>query len=290
MNNLVLIENRILTLRGKQVMIDRDLAEMYQVETKRLNEAVKRNIERFPKSFRFQLNSNELEELVANCDRFKTLKHSSSNPYAFTEQGVAMLSAILKSKIAIQVSIQIMEAFVQMRKVMIQHQGLLELRDEFTLFKADTHKKFEEVFRALVKPDIAQKQGVFFDGQIYDAYSFISDCIKSAKKSIILVDNYLDDNVITQLTKKNAGVKVYLISKNISKKLQLDINKANEQYPDFKAIEFNKAHDRFLILDEEVVYHIGASLKDLGKKWFAFSKIEGDSLLILRELKRIIHE
>lgn len=288
MSNLILIENRIFHLRGEPVMIDRDLAEMYQVETKVLNQAVKRNIERFPEQFRFQLNNDEKNELVTNCDRFQNLKHASNNPYAFTEQGVAMLSAILRSKVAIQVSIQIMNAFVQMRKTIGNNLSLLQLSKDFKQHKLETDSKFEQVFKALEAPEIEHKQGVFFNGQTYDAYDFINTLIKKAKKEIILIDNYLEDTVITQLTKKKKNVEVLLLSKTISKKLQLDIEKANTQYPSFKAVKFTNAHDRFLILDHTEVYHLGASFKDLGKKWFAFSKLETSSVTILKQIKEQI--
>ncbi|WP_047246938.1 ORF6N domain-containing protein [Maribacter thermophilus] len=288
MSNLILIENRIFTFRDEPVMIDRDLAEMYQVETKVLNQAVKRNSERFPQAFRFQLNDSERIELVTNCDRFEKLKHSSNNPYAFTEQGVAMLSAVLRSDVAIQVSIQIMNAFVQMRKTIGNNLTLLQLSQDFKQHKLETDNKFEQVFKALEAPEMEHKQGVFFNGQTYDAYNFINTLIKKAKKQIILIDNYIDDTVITQLTKKQKSVEVLLLSKTISKKLQLDITKANTQYPSFKAVKFANAHDRFLIIDQTEVYHIGASLKDLGKKWFAFSKLEKASVSIFNQIKELI--
>lgn len=296
------IENRIFTFRGEQVMIDSDLAEMYQVELKRLNEQVKRNIERFPEAFRFQLTSKEQQNLDSQSystnskslrSQIATLengrgKHSKYFSYAFTEQGVAMLSAVLRSEIAIKVSLQIMNAFVQMRKTIGNHQQLLQLSADFTEHKLDSNQKFEAIFKALETPKLEKKQGVFFDGQTYDAYEFTTSLIKKATQSIVLIDNYIDDTVITQLTKKQKDVKVYLLCKTISKHLQLDINKANTQYPIFKGINFNKAHDRFLILDQKEVYHLGASLKDLGKKWFAFSKIENDALTILQSIKGLI--
>lgn len=284
----LLLENRIFTFRGEQIMVDSDLAEIYQVEVKRLNEQVKRNIERFPKEFRFQLFDKEKNELVANCDRFKNLKHSSNNPYAFTEQGVAMLSAVLRSETAVKVSIAIINAFVHMRKTLGNHQQLLQLSTDFTKHKLETNHKFERVFKALEAPSIKDKQGIFFDGQTYDAYDFVNGLIKKAKSSIVLIDNYIDDTVITQLTKKNKNVAVTLLSKTITKTLQLDIDKANSQYPSFKAVTFSKAHDRFMIIDTNEVYHLGASLKDLGKKWFAFSKLEADSVTILKSIKELI--
>ncbi|MEY2922605.1 MAG: hypothetical protein RL108_1231 [Bacteroidota bacterium] len=272
------IENRIFSFRGEQVMIDRDLAELYQVEVKRLNEQIKRNTERFPESFRFQLSDTETKELVANCDRFQTLKYSSVNPFVFTEQGVAMLSAVLRSQIAIEVSIQIINAFVQMRKVIGNNQQLFQLSEQFIKHKLETNQKFEQVFKALETPEMLNKQGVFFDGQTYDAYDFVNKLIKKAKTSIVIFDNYLDDSVITQLTKKRENVTVFLMCKSITKQLQTDIDKANTQYPNFKHLAFSKAHDRFLIIDNSEIYHLGASLKDLGKKWFAFSKLDKNSV------------
>lgn len=307
MSNLIMIENKIFNLREQPVMIDRDLAEMYQVETKVLNQAVKRNIERFPQEFRFQLTQIEMEDLqsqnvtansrsqIVTSSNLKSQSVTSSShggrrtlPYAFTEQGVAMLSAVLRSETAVKVSIAIMNAFVQMRKTIGHHLSLLQLSQDFKQHKIETDSKFEQVFKALEAPEIEHKQGIFFNGQTYDAYDFVNTLIKKAKKQIILIDNYIDDTVITQLTKKKTQVEVVLLSKNISKKLQLDIDKANTQYPTFKAITFAQSHDRFLIIDHEEIYHIGASLKDLGKKWFAFSKLESTSVTILNQIKELI--
>jgi len=271
------IENRIFTIRGNQVMMDRDLAEMYNVETKVLNQAVKRNIERFPELFRFQLTDSEKNELVTNCDRFENLKHSSNKPYAFTEQGVAMLSAVLRSETAIKVSIQIINAFVEMRKIMAGQSGLIQRMEGVERKLVETDQKFEQVFKAL-EGNTIPTQGVFFDGQIFDAYEFASRIIRSAKKNIVLIDNYIDENTLTHLSKKSKGVNVVILTKSISRQLTLDIKKANEQYPHFQAKIFTKSHDRFLIIDSKEVYHLGASLKDLGKKWFAFSKLEAKSV------------
>lgn len=297
MSDLMFIESRIYSLRGEQVMLDYHLAELYQVETKALNQAVKRNIKRFPEAFRFQLSEGEWEIMrsqFATASKDTKLRSQSVTakrrtiPYVFTEQGVSMLSAVLTSDIAINVSIQIMNAFVQMRKTIGNHQQLLQLSSDFVAHKLVTNEKFEQVFKALEAPALNNKQGVFFDGQTYDAYQFMSDLIKKATTSIALIDNYLDDSVITQLTKKKKDVTVLLLSKTISKQLTLDIKKANTQYPTFKAIPFARAHDRFMILDNKEIYHLGASLKDLGKKWFAFSKLEADSVTILQSLKELI--
>ena len=284
------IENRIFTFQDQQVMIDSDLAELYQVETKRLNEQVKRNKLRFPKSFLFQLTDNELAELVANCDRFDKLKHSSSNPYAFTEQGVAMLSAVLRSDIAIQVSIQIMNAFITMRQQLSSNQLLIKRVDRVELKQLESDQKFEQIFKALESKNPTPSQGIFFDGQVFDAYHFVSDLIRKAEKSIILLDNYIDDAVLTLLAKPREGVKCIICTKSISKQLKLDLDKFNSQYPPIDLFQFEKSHDRFLILDKKEIYHIGASIKDLGKKWFAFSKMQAENLSIMENLKVLGYE
>jgi 3-dehydroquinate dehydratase len=260
-------------------MLDRDLAELYGVEVKRLNEQVKRNLERFPENFRFQLSDNEFNELVAICDRFKKLKHSSVNSYAFTEAGVAMLSAVLHTPIAVQVSVQIINAFVAMRKLISTHTGIVQRLETVEQKQIETDKKIDKIFNALESKEAIPKCGVFFDGQIFDAYVLANKIIKSAKQSIVLIDNYIDESVLTMLGKKSKNVKVTLLTKDISKQLNLDIAKFNEQYPAMEVKSFNLSHDRFLVIDGKEVYHLGASLKDLGKKWFAFSKMEGLDLL-----------
>lgn len=282
------IQNMIFTIRSNQVMIDRDLAEMYQVQTKVLNQAVKRNEDRFPETFRFQLTEKEKDELVTICDRFENLKHSSANPYAFTEQGVAMLSTVLRSKIAVKVSIKIMEAFVKMRKFLESNSGLFQRIEHLELRQIKTEEKIDLVFKALEKRESPVEQGVFFDGQIFDAYSFISKLVKSAHKSIVLIDNYVDESVLTILSKKKKNVHCIILTKTISPQLKLDIEKFNKQYPKIEIREFNRSHDRFLILDESEVYHVGASMKDLGKKWFGFTKMKSTSSVILESLKGLI--
>jgi hypothetical protein len=272
------IENRIFTIRGHQVIIDRDLAELYGVETKVLNQAVKRNVIRFPKEFRFQIDNLEKDKLVTNCDRFRNLKHSSSNPFAFTEQGVAMLSAVLRSEIAVKVSIQIIQAFVSMRKLLQDNQLIISRLDRVEFKQLETEQKFDKIFKALESKDQIPAQGVFFDGQVFDAYELASRIIRFAKTSIILIDNYINESTLTHLAKKNRGVKAILLTKSNSKQLELDVQKANEQYGDFVVKSFDKSHDRFLIIDGKEIYHLGASLKDLGKRWFAFSKIDESSV------------
>ncbi len=278
------IQQKIFTIRGEQVMVDRDLAAFYEVPTKRLNEQVKRNIERFPETFRFQLNFQEKNELVANCDRFENLKHSSVNPYVFTEQGVAMLAGILRSETAIKMSIQIINAFVAMRRFINRNAGIFQRLGKLELKQIETDKKFEQVFEALRVKQAEPRQGIFFDGQIFDAYKFVSGIIRKAQKSITLIDNYIDETILDLFCKKKSGVNVKIHTKRISKSLRLDVQKFNSQYPTLTAEEFNKSHDRFLIIDNKDVYHFGASLKDLGKKWFAFSKFDKDAFNLLAKI------
>ena len=288
MNELIIdedIKSKIYTIRDMQVMIDRDLAKLYGVDTKVFNQAVKRNIERFPENFRFQLTQIEKDELVTNCDRFNTLKHSSSNPYAFTEQGVSMLSAVLKSKIAIDISMKIINSFVDMRKVISSNSLLCQRLDNLEKEQMSNDERFEKLFDALEDNTIKPKQGIFYDGQMFDAYSFVSDLIRDAKSSIVLIDNYIDDSVLT-LFSKNQNVEVTIYTKTISKQLKLDLEKYNSQYKNIEIKNFKDAHDRFMIIDNVDVYHIGASLKDLGKKWFAFSRFDVESFDVLGRLER----
>lgn len=280
------ITNRIFIFRNNQVMLDRDLAEIYQVETRILNQAVNRNLERFPEVFRFQLSENEFKTwksqiVMSNNDKMGLRRP----PVVFTEQGVAMLSAILKSKTAVAVSIQIINAFVEMRKLISINNGLFQRMESIERKQFETDKKFEKVFQAL-EANIVPKQGVFFDGEVFDAYALASKIIKTAKNNIVLIDNFIDDDTLTLLSKKSKNVSVMILSKIISKQLELDVKKANEQYGKFEAKVFSKSHDRFLIIDNTDVFHIGASLKDLGKKWFAFTKLDKSSVSnILNELQ-----
>jgi phage regulator Rha-like protein len=294
------IENRIFTVRGAQVMLDSDLAEMYAVPSKRLNEQVKRNIERFPDSFRFQLTSNEWENLRSQIATLKndsflrsqigTLKddrgkHRKYLPYVFTEQGVAMLSAVLRSETAVKVSIQIMDVFVEMRKMILGNAALYQRLDKIEVRQIETDQKFEQVFKALESKNQQPETGIFFEGQVFDAYTFVADSIKKATHSIILIDNYVDETVLTLLTKRGKDVIATIYTKQISKQLQLDIQKHNQQYPTIEVKLLADTHDRFLIIDQQELYHIGASLKDLGKKWFAFSKMDSLTLEVLNKLK-----
>lgn len=268
-------------------MLDSHLAELYMVETGRLNEQVKRNTERFPKEFMFQLTADEYESLRSQIAILKNTRgqHRKYLPYVFTEQGVAMLSAVLRSDTAVTVSIQIMQAFVQMRKVLTQNAALFQRLDNVERKQLEAEGKFNEIFDALQKQDLDPRQGIFYEGQVFDAYTFVSGLIRKAKSSIILIDNYIDDTVLTLFTKRKKGVTATIYTKSISKQLVLDLKKHNEQYEGIRIEVLKEAHDRFLILDNTTVYHFGASLKDLGQKWFAFSRMESASLTILEKLE-----
>jgi len=267
-------------------MLDENLAELYKVETRRLNEQVKRNIERFPEEFMFQLTESEAYSLRS---QFAILNkgrgtHRKYLPYAFTEQGVAMLSGVLKSDMAVRISIQIINTFVAMRRFLASNAQIFHRLDRVEQKQIEYDEKFEEVFDAIQSKDIKPEKGIFFDGQIFEAYKFVSDLIRSADTSIILIDNYIDDSVLTLLNKRQKDVNVVIFTKEVSKQLALDVAKYNLQYPPIEIREFREAHDRFLILDDAIVYHFGASLKDLGKKWFGFSKFEKEALSMLEKL------
>ncbi len=315
------IENLIQVIRGKQVILDRDLARLYGVETRVLNQAVQRNIERFPADFMFQLSKEEFENwksqfAISNKDEFSrsqiaTLNDDSKDlrsqfatsnvnsinltsqivisngrggqrylPYAFTENGIAMLSSVLRSPIAIATNIQIMRAFTAMRRFIAANAQVFQRLEviEHTQLSLAAHqeeadKKFEEIFRRLDDGSVTQKQGIFYDGQIFDAYVFITERVREAKKRIVLIDNYIDETVFTILDKRTQGTKAKVYTKNLTPQLSLDLEKHNARYAPIEVEPFDRSHDRFLCIDD-TVYHIGASLKDLGKKWFAFAKME----------------
>ena len=287
------IKDKIYQVRNLQVMIDSEIAALYGVETKVFNQAVKRNIERFPDEFRFQLTEEEFNNLRSQIvtSRFE---HGGRRylPYVFTEQGVAMLSAVLKSKTAVEISIQIMHAFVEMRRFFSINGDLVnkiqQVEQKQIAFEMKAQEKFEAIFSALEDNPVNAKQGVFFDGQVFDAYLFVSKLIRSAKKSIILLDNYIDETVLEQLSKASKNIKIFILTKNITSNLKLDVSKYNAQHTKIELIQFGLSHDRFLILDQHDIYHIGASLKDLGKKWFAFSKLEQTSFALMDEITKRI--
>lgn len=276
------IKNMIYTFRDQQVMVDSDLAKLYQVTTGNLNKAVKRNLSRFPEHFRFQLTEHEYKNL-----RFQNGSPSSNNnyggrrymPYVFTEQGIAMLSAVLKSDIAVEVSVKIMNSFVEMRRFLLSNQELFSRLDRIEIKQLETDRKFEEVFN-YIAANTEIKQNIFYDGQIYDAFSFIVELIEKAKKEIILIDNYVDVNTLNILCKKSQGVDVVIVTAGKGSLSTKDITKFNAQYPKLSLKTATDFHDRFLILDKTEVYHIGASIKDAGKKSFGITKIEDKDLII----------
>ncbi len=282
------IKDKIHTIRNQQVMLDRDLAELYGVETKHINQAVKRNETRFPNDFMFQLSKEEFENwrsqfVTSNSDKMGLRRP----PYAFTEQGVSMLSAVLKSEIAVDISVKIIRAFVEMRKIISSDNALfykidfLEKRQISYEIKTDT--KINQILNALEDKTLKPKQGIFYNGQIFDAYVFVNDLLKLATTEIILIDNYIDETIFT-IFSKYPNIKIKIYTANITKQLKLDFEKYSKQYQNIELQEFKNSHDRFLILDKKDVYHIGASLKDLGKKWFAFSKFEIESFDILKRV------
>ena len=282
------VESLIRVIRGQQVMLDRDLAELYGVETRRLNEQVKRNIERFPEDFMFQLTKEEFENWKSQFATSNSIVMGArKRPYAFTEQGVAMLSGVLKSSTAVEANIRIMRAFVSMRHFMVNNVAFFQRLETIEFNQLESNKvqakilahqevqdhRIDEIFRRLDEGMYKPKQGIFFDNQIYDAYSFVSELVKSAKQRIILIDNYVDETVLTLLDKREDTVSAIIYTQQISRQLRLDVDRHNSQYPPIEISVFRRSHDRFLCIDD-TVYHVGASIKDLGKKWFAFSKME----------------
>lgn len=274
------IKNLIYNIRGKQVMLDSDVAILYHYPTKRINETVNRNKKRFPEVFCFQLTELDIENMRSQIatasknfeNKFRNKKHL---PYAFTEQGIAMLSGLLKNDIAIQVSINIMNAFVEMRKFILLNGEVFQEINTIKGKLLEYDKKFDVVFNELQNNKEKEfKQKIFFDGQIYDAYSLIIDIIKKAKNKILIIDNYIDDSILKMLSKKNKNVEVVILTSQNCNITKLDIQKFNKQYSNLKLAYTNKFHDRFIVIDNKELYHCGASLKDLGKKCFAISRME----------------
>lgn len=274
------IKDLIYTIRGKQVMLDSDVAMLYKTETRRINQTAKRNIERFPEKFCFKLTEQEFENLksqfVISSLKSKNLYGGRRKlPLVFTEQGIAMLSGLLKNDIAIEVSIKIMDAFVEMRRFIYNNSNILGrlsiVEDEVLKLNKKFNQTFDEIFK---KEETEFKQKIFFNGQIYDSYNLIIDIIKKAKTKILIIDNYIDDSILKMLSKKNKNVEVIILTSQNCNLNKLDIKKFNLQYPSLKISYTNKFHDRFIIIDNKELYHCGASLKDLGKKCFAISKIE----------------
>ncbi|WP_100630213.1 ORF6N domain-containing protein [Algoriphagus formosus] len=280
------IENQIHTVRGQQVMLDSDLAVLYGTETKFINRAVKRNQERFPVAFAFQLSEKEWSNLKFQIGTSTSHGGRRTVPTVFTEQGIAMLSAVLKTETAIQVSIQIIQAFVEMRRFLGQNATLFQRLDQLEIKQIENDKKFDQLFHALEKNQLSPEKGIFFNGQIFDAYVFLAKLIKKPKEEIIIIDNYLDESVLILLSKCSPGVSITFYTKEVSNKLKLDFEKFTQQYPNASLKLFSKSHDRFIIIDKSELYHFGASLKDLGKKWFAFSRMDDFTDILMNELER----
>ena len=283
--NVEEVKQKIYTIRGKQVMLDRDLAELYMCKngTKTINQAVKRNIERFPERFMFQLTEKEYSILWSqfgttwynNTQKYRRNEHL---PFVFTEQGVAMLATVIRTDVAVEVSLKIMDAFVQMRHFLYNNSQVFErlTNAEYKLLEHD--KKIEELFNQFqIKGNVEQK--IFFDGQVYDAFSMIIDLIRKAENEIILIDNYVDTDTLNILSKKNENTNVKIFTKKETKLNSKDIDKFNIQYSNLEIKYTDKFHDRFLILDRKYIYHIGASLKDLGKKCFGITLIKYDAII-----------
>lgn len=297
-NNLVIqnelaiedIKNLIYTIRGKQVMLDSDVAMLYHYETKKVNQAVKRNIDRFPERFCFRLTKSEFDILrsqfvtskIENDDKVEKRGGRRELPYVFTEQGIAMLSGILKSEVAVQISIKIMDAFVEMRKFININKSLFEkvitIKNKIDKKFIEQDKKFDIIFDQLQLEENI-KQRIFFEGQIYDAYSIIIDIIKKANKKIVIIDNYVDDSILKMLAKKKNNVEAVVLTSSKSNIESIDIQKFNKEYPILKIAKTNKFHDRFIIIDSKDMYHLGASIKDLGKKCFGINKIEDTEII-----------
>jgi hypothetical protein len=266
------VDQKIKCIRNHFVLIDSDLAQLFQVETKVLNQAAQRNINRFPDEFRFQLN------LVEHADLKSQIVTSKGGvrklPWVYTEHGIAMISTLLRSELAVKMSIEIIRAFVTLRKQQWLYRGLINRVEEFEHFKKETSLTLQQLINEKSVGE-QRTQGIFFNNQIFDAYTFSSNLIKSAKKSIVLLDNYVDETTLVQLSKRNAKVTCTVYIEKITEQMQLDLEKHNAQYPPIEMRVLKNVHDRFLIIDNRELYHLGASLKDLGKRWFAFSRMDG---------------
>ena len=286
LSNSDMIRSRIFTIRGVQVMLDRDLAELYGVATKALNQAVKRNIERFPSEFSFLLTSDEMQELVTNCDRFQTVKHSTVPMRAFTEHGIIMLASTLKSDAATQASIRITRAFVAMRRALASIAPLLariEATERRQLKLEDSQVRNEERFKLILDAMQDKKfppQKVFFDGQVYDAFEQMKKFVRMAKKELIIIDPYFADSVLPLIAQKRKNVEVLVVKNSRSKLLHdVDVAQFNAQYANSLTVKVSdRFHDRFLIIDKTTLIHVGASLNHLGKKCFAFSSLDKSNI------------
>ena len=275
------IEKLIITVRGEQVLIDQDIARIYGVTTKRLNEQAKRNIARFPNSFRFELTKEEVNEVVANCDHLQSLKFRPTLPFAFTEQGIGQLSSVVHSQIAIERSITIMNAFVAMRRFMVQNAGILMRITHLERHQIETDQKMDMILDKMdeLSPKLLPEQ-IFGTGCVWDAWAYVSDLVRSAKQRIVLIDNFVDDRVLSLFDKRADGVEA-TIHTRYSETFLTDLKKHNDQYREIKFIQLpHKNHDRFLIIDDDV-YLLGASVKDMGVGICAVTKMHTSPETIL---------
>lgn len=275
------LRSLVYVIRGQQVMLDSDLAALYQVETKVFNQAVSRNIERFPENFRFQLTAEEYTSLRSQFVTSNGRGGRRYLPYAFTEQGIAMLSGVLRSDVAVQMSIRIMNTFVEMRRFIANNALLFERISNIELkqleYQKNTDERFDKVFR-YIDDHAESQQKIFFDGQIYDAFSLLVSLIQKAEREIVLIDGYVDVNTLNLLAKKQPNVRVKCYTYASARLTNQDVAQFNAQYPTLEVTRTQVFHDRFLILDGTIAYHIGASLKDAGKKCFGISLLEEPQL------------
>ena len=292
MNDLMNIENKILVIRGQQVMLDRDLAEIYGYETKNFNRQVKNNIEKFDEDFMFQLTKDE-SNTISRCKNF-TLNEKDGRgsnikylPYVFTEQGIYMLMTVLKGELAVQQSKTLIRLFKKMRHYFAENAGIINRISDAETKLIEHDEKIGTIFSIIDRYKIEDKQGVFVKGQIFDAYIALQNLIKKAQKEIILIDNYIDLTILERFAKKNIGVKVIIYTRADTPVTKLDETQFNAQYPTLTLKHTNNMHDRFLIIDNTEIYHIGASLKDLGKKCFGFTKLEDAQLMIKTVLSAV---
>lgn len=275
------IEELIITVRGEQVLIDQDIARLYGVTTKALNQQAKRNSARFPSNFRFELTEEERDEVVANCDHLKSLKFRPTLPYAFTEQGIAQLSSVVHSQEAIERSIVIMNAFVAMRRFIVQNAGVLMRIAHLERHQIETDEKIDLILDKMAEqsPKLLPEQ-IFQTGCVWDAWSYVSDLVRSAKNRIVLIDNFVDDRVLSLLDKRAKGVSATIHSR-YNEQFQVDLNKHNEQYPTIDFVQLpHRNHDRFLIIDDKV-FIMGASLKDMGAGLCAVTEMQASPETIL---------
>jgi len=276
------VNNRIRYFQNHYVILDSDLAHFFHVETKVLNQAAQRNSKRFPTEFRFQISESDFNSLKS---QFVTSKGGNRKlPWAYTEHGIAMMATLLRNETAIAMSIEIIKAFISMRRIQTNYSSLIARIELLEEFKTESSAILKRIV-SVENEDYQSKSGIFFDNEIFDAYIFSSELISKAKKSIILIDNYIDETTLLQLSKRNGKVQCIIYTEKLTSQLKLDLEKHNAQYPLIEIRILKNTHDRFLILDEKDMYHLGASLKDLGKRWFAFSQMNGLVKEILNHLR-----